>query len=108
MYEDLRSTKTLMNNFLLQIEAKMMNNCKALGWPKYIPCDEIPMALALIGNDVIKTSVSCYADVENAGRLTRGQVMVDWNGSLKEKENVVIVTELKSDVYMDLLRSASR
>ena len=99
-YEDFRAQPSPISTFLRSIEAYTVKTCKKLNWDRYILCDELPMAVAILGSDVIKECVTCYAAVETAGHLTRAQMVVDWDGTLKKRDNVHIIKELNVDLYM--------
>ena len=53
--------------------------------------------------DVILKSVNVYATVEIHGGLTQGQMVVDWQGTLKKTANVEIVEKMEKQLYESLL-----
>ena len=86
----------------------MVQKCLQKKWEKYIPCDEIAMAIAL-DKDVAIDCEKVYATVELHSGLTRGQMVIDWQGVLTEaKPNVTIVTSIDTDKYRKLLQSATQ
>jgi inosine-uridine nucleoside N-ribohydrolase len=102
LYHKLRGVGTAQAAFMTNIEHKPMKKCLDDKWPKYVPCDEIAVAVAL-QDEVAKESTCVYATVELAGRHTWGQMVVDWNGVLNKAPNVTIVTKLDADRYETLL-----
>ena len=60
---------------------------------EYYCCDGYAMAVAL-DNSVIKESVHKYCTVELHGQITRGQMIVDWNGVTQKKPNVEVMMRL--------------
>lgn len=85
------------------IEKNPMKKCKELDWPFYITADEVAMAIILRSKDIVKESKKVYAVVELCGKFTYGQVVIDWNNMLKQKENVTLVTAINFDKYKELL-----
>ena len=61
--------------------------------PNFYACDPVAMAIAIDNSVIIETDRK-YCDVELKGELTRGQMVVDWNGFLKKEPNVDIVTKV--------------
>ncbi len=65
--------------------------------PLYHSCDPAAMAVALDSSIVLESETK-YCDVELCGELTRGQMVVDWNGRLAVKTpNVDIVQNINID-----------
>ncbi|KAK3587280.1 hypothetical protein CHS0354_034431 [Potamilus streckersoni] len=64
--------------------------------PFYRSCDLTAMALAVDKSLAIDTE-SVYATVELSGTLTRGQMVVDWNGCLRKPPNVTLVKKVNVD-----------
>lgn len=54
------------------------------------------MAL-VIDRSVVKSAEPVYATVELSGQLTRGQMVVDWDGLLQQSCNALVVKELDID-----------
>ena len=102
-YTTMREIPTKSNQFLKLIETDATNSVLTRGDATYRPCDELVMASAIHGNDVIMDSVSCYAMVEMDGQVTRGQMVVDWREKLNKKPNVHIITDLNMNMYKQLL-----
>ncbi|GAB1607795.1 inosine-uridine preferring nucleoside hydrolase-like isoform X2 [Argonauta hians] len=71
----------------------------------YIMCDELAMVAAM-RNDSILESHDVYAQVEVAGKLTRGQVVLDWRNITGKTPNVKIVTKMDTKIIEDLLFKA--
>ena len=63
------------------------------------------MAVAL-DKGVIKSSNVYACNVELAGSITRGQIVVDWNHLSKKPRRVTVVTDLHHDKMKELLWSA--
>ena len=61
--------------------------------PNFYACDPVAMAIAIDNSVIIETDRK-YCDVELKGELTRGQMVVDWNGFLKKEPNVNIITKV--------------
>ena len=61
--------------------------------PNFYACDPVAMAIAIDNSVIIETDRK-YCEVELKGELTRGQMVVDWNGFLKKEPNVDIVTKV--------------
>ena len=55
------------------------------------------MAAALV-NDIIMDSSKVFATVELRGHC-RGQMVVDWNGTLKKEATVCIVLAFDNELY---------
>ena len=53
--------------------------------------------------DVIKETAYVYATVELQGKVTRGQMALDWSGNHGNIPNITLVTELDTDRYVKLL-----
>ena len=68
-------------------------------------CDEFAMSMA-IDPDIITEHFTRYVTVETQGLLTRGQVVIDWNGKLKKEPQVTIVTSLKMERHKELVKQA--
>ena len=59
----------------------------------YHSCDPAAMAVAIDNTVALETNRK-YCTVELSGTLTRGQMVVDWNGRLNKEPNVYIVTRV--------------
>ncbi|KAL5011833.1 hypothetical protein ScPMuIL_010384 [Solemya velum] len=102
IYHRLRAADTSIARFMRAIEEKPMKKCFEEKWPLYVPCDELATAVAL-WDDVIKSHVHVYATVELAGKLTWGQMVVDWQGILNKPKNVKIITDINHERYRPYL-----
>lgn len=65
-------------------------------------CDCLAMVVALQPESVSKET-SVYATVERHGHLTRGQMVVDWRGTLGKKPNVKMVQEVDMESFKALM-----
>ncbi|KAH3796340.1 pyrimidine-specific ribonucleoside hydrolase RihA-like isoform X2 [Dreissena polymorpha] len=104
VYKTLRANDSVCSVFLRKIEKSSFNFSMKQGWERYLPADEILMAVVL-NTDVIKTCVAAYASVELKGFYTVGQLVVDWTGMMKRQKNVHIVTECNQSVYEKMLQN---
>ena len=103
LYEELRQSKTTVCEFLKRIEKKTMATCQESQWEKWILCDELAMLMAL-DPSVIKTSHHLYGRVEQDGKHTRGQLILDWSKITDNTPNGTIVTELDSQAFVRKLQ----
>ena len=75
--------------------------------PNFYACDPVAMAIA-IDNSVLKKMDRKYCAVELRGELTRGQMVVDWNGVLRKEPNVGIITKVDLSIiktfYEEMLK----
>lgn len=78
------------------------NNLKDV---EYETADQFALAFIVQPNVITKT-VELYCTVELSGQKTRGQLICDYNGVEKKCPNVVIVTEVNQNLYMELLHNA--
>ena len=69
---------------------------------KYRSYDDIAMAVAL-RPDVVQHKEFVYATVELQGHYTRGQMIVDWQGSLKRKPNIMLIREIDIKIVKQLM-----
>lgn len=67
--------------------------------------DPLAMAVAL-EPDMIRRSEPQYVEVELAGKMTRGQTVVDWYGLTGRPHNVNIVYEIDRERFWGLMQSA--
>ncbi len=103
-YDDLRKPDTAKNSLLKTLENYGISRWRKKGKPTYVPCDELAMACA-INSDIIIGKSSVYATVEYQGQHTKGQMVVDWNHTLKKDQNVFIVTEMNVQLYHSMLEN---
>ncbi|XP_002732872.1 nucleoside hydrolase-like [Saccoglossus kowalevskii] len=68
----------------------------------YICWDSLAM-VARLCKDAIVESVQHYATVELHGKLTRGQMVVDWYDKLNKPKNVNIIKKLNMDIIKEML-----
>jgi purine nucleosidase len=64
--------------------------------------DPIAMAIAIDPSIATKTG-HFYIDIETNSELTRGQTVVDYNGTLGKEPNVELVIEASHDRFMEML-----
>ena len=70
--------------------------------PHSYSCDTVCMALVAAPR-VVLSSLKRYCTVELHGSLTRGQLVVDYNGSWNKSPNVELITRLDADPVKKLL-----
>ena len=70
--------------------------------PGYDLPDPIAMAIAIDPSIATETG-NYYIDIETNSDLTRGQTVVDYNGTLGKEPNVELVIEASHDRFMDML-----
>ena len=75
--------------------------------PGYDLPDPIAMAIA-IDPSIATESASYYIDIETKSDLTRGQTVVDYNGTLGKEPNVELVIEASHERFMEMLFAAVR
>ena len=63
---------------------------------KYVSCDALAMAIALKPDAVLQKK-NVYATSELHGKLTRGQMVVDWRGILKKEHNMTLIIQMNMD-----------
>jgi len=74
--------------------------------PIYIEiADQFAMAAAL-DRSVILESKNVYATVELKGEITRGQMVVDWNGLLNKDTTVTIILKPDKEAVKRMLSNA--
>ncbi len=66
--------------------------------------DQLTAALAIDPSGVVK-SQTVHATVELAGNRTRGMLVVDWLGLLKQSANVKLIQEVNMERFEELLYS---
>ena len=75
------------------VKRSVLESCKpsrAAGREGYRSCDGYAMAL-VIERSVVQSAEPVYATVELSGQLTRGQMVVDWDGLLQQPCNALVV-----------------
>src|SRR5262249_24732173 len=72
----------------------------------FIPCDAYAVAVSLYPDLVVKTQQQLHCAVEVAGRHARGMLVFDWYGHhyRPEAHNIVLVHEMNTDHFLQLLR----
>ncbi|XP_059149062.1 nucleoside hydrolase-like [Physella acuta] len=66
---------------------------RAAGREGYRSCDGYCMSL-VVDRSVVQSAEPVYCTVELSGQLTRGQMVVDWDGLLQQPCNALVVKEL--------------
>jgi len=75
---------------------------KSRGVPDYVLCDQLAMSV-LLEPETVKEVAEVYANVELHGKLTRGQVVIDWQNKLKKPANIRLVTKLSNQNCKDMM-----
>ena len=73
--------------------------------PLYNAWDQLAAAI-VIDEGVVSESKNVYATVELAGKLTRGQMVVDWMGKLEKPHNVRLITDINRELYLKYVADA--
>ena len=84
---------TPASEFLRRSVLESAKPARAAGREGYRSCDGYCMALVL-DRSVVHSAEPVYATVELSGQLTRGQMVVDWDGLLGQPCNALVVKEL--------------
>jgi inosine-uridine nucleoside N-ribohydrolase len=109
-YDKLVSQETDKSNFFKKIMKDSANVYKQRKYGYgafYTCCDLLAMAVA-VQPDVVKKETHVHATVELSGHHTRGQMVIDWTGSLKKQPNLMLVQECNMDKYRLLSLNALR
>ena len=89
--------------FIKRFTAHTINMDKTVWSTLFCPPDLVAMAWALDSKLSTKNSVChCYVDC-GGNPLTRGQLIVDWRGLLKKKENITISLEWSTESFRKIL-----
>lgn len=66
-----------------------------------------PLALAVaLEPDIVRRSEKHFIEIELAGKLTRGQTVVDWDNLTGQEPNVNVVMEIEPERFFTLLKRA--
>ena len=87
-----------MSNFIAKIEKNIIEKfylpkIKEDSTKYYELVDQCALATATI-DGIILNFANVYASVETGGKLTCGQMIVDWNNHLKKSPNVQLVLKM--------------
>ena len=97
------STDRPVMKFIKRFTAHTINMDKTVWSTLFCPPDLVAMAWALDSKLSTKNSVChCYVDC-GGNPLTRGQLIVDWRGLLKKKENITISLEWSTESFRKIL-----
>lgn len=69
---------------------------RVAGRSGYRSCDGYAMCI-VIDRSVVKSAEPVFTAVELNGQMTRGQMVVDWDGRLQQPCNALVVKELDID-----------
>ena len=69
--------------------------------------DALAMAVAL-EPEIVRQVETRYVEVELAGRMTRGQLVVDWYDLMEQTPNAHLVLDVDRDRYWELLQLSLR
>ena len=72
---------------------------EVLKMENYYSCDPAAMMVALDPSSVLE-STTCFCSVELQGTFTRGQMVVDWRGVTKKRQNVEIILKVDAKKVM--------
>ena len=104
-YDKYTSLSTKKSEFVRKITEKPAKFYRAeyagMG-RKYTSCDPLAMAVA-IQPELVLHKESIFATIELQGHFTRGQMVVDWRGTLKKKHNVTLIRQVDMKKVMQLL-----
>ncbi|XP_032236197.2 inosine-uridine preferring nucleoside hydrolase [Nematostella vectensis] len=95
-YIDLPTKKS---QFIKSISGKVKEFEKGGPW---LTCDPFAVAVAVCPN-IVKKAKMVHATIELEGKVTRGQMVVDWRGVLKKDCNVRLVEEVDLEMFKALL-----
>lgn len=93
------SVGTKRGEFMKKISTKIK---EFEGEGPFIDCDPFPMCAAIQPQIILQEKL-VYATVEVQGALTRGQMVVDWEGKLKKACNVRLLQKLDLKLFMDMM-----
>lgn len=82
-----------VSNFVRRSVLESAKPGRAAGREGYRSCDGYCMSL-VIDRSVVLSAEPVYCTVELSGQLTRGQMVVDWDGLLQQPCNALVVKEL--------------
>lgn len=69
----------------------------------FITCDPYPVCAAIQPRIVLEEK-SVHATMELKEGLTRGQMVIDWNGLLKKPANVRLITKIDLNLFMEMMQ----
>ncbi|XP_005094986.1 uncharacterized protein C1683.06c [Aplysia californica] len=92
---------TQVSDFVKRSVLESAKPARAAGREGYRSCDGYAMAL-VIERSVVQSAEPVYITVELSGQLTRGQMVVDWDGLLQQPCNALVVKELDVDKIQSL------
>ena len=106
LVKNLIDVHTPRGEFFSKITRKILAFTKEYyGHAKLFAPDGLAMAVA-IEPSIVTKSQKCYVQIERMGKYTRGQSIVDWNGSLGKSPNAKIVLELDAERFDELMRQS--
>ena len=102
-YDTWTATDTVKGRFHQRF-SEHTTRCKreVLKLPHWYSCDAVCMAL-VADPRVVLSSLKRYCTVELHGSLTRGQLVVDYNGSWNKSPNVELITHIDTEPVKKLL-----
>ena len=102
-YDTWTATNTVKGRFHQQFSEHTTRHTRdMLKLPHWYSCDAVCMALVANPRAVL-SSLKRYCTVEIHGSLTRGQLVVDYNGSWNKLPNVELITHLDTESVRKLL-----
>ena len=104
-YENAINVPSRSAHFIKSIDAYTVRLLHDRNAPRYYAYDQLAIS-AVIDPDVVVEVKEVHGTVELHGQLTRGQLVVDWNGTLEKSPNVRIVTGVDQSRYEKLVLSA--
>ncbi|GAB1598669.1 inosine-uridine preferring nucleoside hydrolase-like [Argonauta hians] len=103
VYDDLRKKCSTKARFMGALESKLISKWKSNG--AYIICDELAMAGA-IDESVVAAYKNVSIKVELHGKMTRGQLVVDWQNRNENASKIKLITKLNMDKIIKMLDKA--
>ncbi|EDO33492.1 predicted protein, partial [Nematostella vectensis] len=96
-FDEYAAVNTTKGRFIYNITRHTFEN----GGP-YITCD--PFTVAVVARpDIITKSKMVYLTVELDGRITRGQVVVDWRGVMGKPPNVLLIENVDMSKFKRMM-----
>jgi purine nucleosidase len=102
VYEELAAIASPRAEFFRRIAGRRFARQIAESGVAYDP-DPLAMAVAL-EPDIVRRAEQRAVQVELAGRLTRGQTVVDWSGLTGRRPNATLVMEVDQGCFWELLK----
>lgn len=103
-FDDLIANSSAAGRFLRDTTHEMVRFLRSIRRvPGFLLPDPLALAVA-VDPSLVRDAIHQYATIELSGAQTRGQVVVDFFGTLGRELNVEIVTEIDIDRVCDMFR----